>query len=506
MRIRCLYSALHLWPMNRLSLSSCLLATIMMVAVACKTDVDGPLLENQTPQTFTVVDTIIRNGDDRLESRVDIRWWGDDPDGYIIGYEYTFDEPITPMTAWTFIRSQDSVFLLQTPAGQDTADFVFSIRAIDDEGAVDASPARAGYPVKNSAPSVAFTPGEDDPVLSFPVLKYFWSGDDPDGPDNLAGYELFWNDTTATPYYVDGATFSATFSAQTPFVGGESLSDVFLNASSVAEPGPIPGMRLGSYNVLYIRAVDQSEARSGYVRSDSVYIRPVRSNVLLVNGYSGGGSTIFDFYADEITGLGFSSFDTLVLFDSSEPNQLAADNLTQSIIFDYWDLIIWFGNNAQSSLSLAQKTTGDFFDTGGKMFMAVYVSSSFDQQSDFLDFTPIAELVDPVDTTLLLNLGADIIPIETGWPNLQGTSIVGVVRPLIAQIGATPLYEASLTARDDATLSLNPWSGPSVIMASKNDALGNPNFILSTLEIQRLDGLGTLDDFFSKVIQDEFGF
>jgi hypothetical protein len=242
------------------------------------------------------------------------------------------------------------------------------------------------------------------------------------------------------------------------------------------------------------------------VRSDSIYIRPVRSNVLLVNGYSGGGGTVFDFYADQLESLGISTFDTLVLFDASVPRQLASDNLTQTRIFDYWDLILWFGNNAQNSLSLAQKTTGDFFDTGGKMFMAVYVSSSFDQQSDFLDFTPIAELVDPVDTTLLLNLGADVIPLEGGWPNLQGTSIVGVVRPLITQIGATPLYEASLTARDAATLSLNPWGGPSVIMARKDDASGNPNFILSTLEVQRLDGLGTLDAFFGKVIQDEFGF
>ncbi len=464
------------------------------------------MLENQVPQTYTVIDTIIRSGDDRLESRVDLRWWGDDPDGYIVGYEYTFGDPYSPVTAWTFIRSQDSVFLLQTPAGQDTADFTFSVRAIDDEGAVDPTPARATYPVKNSPPTVRFTPGEDDPELSFPVVKFFWEGSDPDGVDNLASYELYWNDTTAVPFVVDASTFSATFAAVDAFAGGETDAEVFLNTGTVAEPGTIPGMRLGAWNVLYVRAVDQSAARSGYVRSDSIYIRPVRSNVLLVNGYSGGGGTVFDFYADQLEGLGISTFDTLVLFDASVPRQLASDNLTQTRIFDYWDLILWFGNNAQNSLSLAQKTTGDFFDTGGKMFMAVYVSSSFDQQSDFLDFTPIAELVDPVDTTLLLNLGADVIPLEGGWPNLQGTSIVGVVRPLITQIGATPLYEASLTARDAATLSLNPWGGPSVIMARKDDASGNPNFILSTLEVQRLDGLGTLDAFFGKVIQDEFGF
>lgn len=488
------------------SLGFCTKFFFLLCICACKTDIDGTQQGNAAPETHVVVDTIIRTGNDRLESRVDIRWWGNDADGYITGYEYTFEMPISPSTSWIFIRSQDSVFLLQTPAGQDTADFTFSVRAIDDEGAIDPTPAQATYPVKNSAPSVAFLVGEDDPTLSFPIVKFFWEGSDPDGNDNLASYELYWNDTTATPFAVDASTFSATFEAESPFAGGESDAQVFLNTSTTAEPGSIPGMRLGAWNVLYVRAVDQSAAKSGYVRSDSVYIRPVRSNVLLVNGYSGGSSSVFSFYVNQLSNLGITNYDTLTLFDASAPAQVASDNLTQTRIFDYWDLIVWFGNNAQSSLSLAQKTSADFFDDGGKMLMAIYVSSSFDEQSDFLDFTPIAELVTPDDTTLLLDINADIIAAESGWPNLQGTSIVGVVRPLITQIGATPLYNASLTARDDATLSLNPWNGESVVMALKRDDSGNPNFVLSTLELQRLDGLGTINNFFDKVIVDEFGF
>lgn len=479
---------------------------VLFWSCGCKSNIDGTQEGNAAPETAVVVDTIIRSGDDRLESRVDIRWWGDDPDGYIVGYEYTFETPLTPATTWTFIRSQDSIFLLQTPPGQDTADFTFSVRAIDDEGAIDPTPAQATYPVKNSPPNVSFLIGEDDPVLSYPVVKFFWEGSDPDGQDNLDSYELYWNDTTAAPYTVDAATFSATFEAVDAFAGGESDAEVYLNTATTSELELIPGMRLGGWNVLYIRAVDQSAAKSGFVRSDSVYIRPVRSNVLLVNGYSGGSATVFDFYVDQLSSLGITNYDTLTLFDASAPRQVAADNLTQTRIFDYWDLIVWFGNNAQSNLSLAQRTSSDFFDDGGKMLMAVYVSSSFDEQSDFLDFTPISELVTPEDTTLLLDLGADIIATETGWPNLQGTSIVGVVRPLIAQIGARPLYEASLTARDDATLSLNPWNGESVVMALKEDVSGTPNFVLSTLELQRLDGLSTIDDFFSKVIVEEFGF
>ena len=483
-----------------------ILLGISLVFSACQTDLIGELLPNQAPETYAVVDTIIRIGDDRLESRVEIQWCGNDPDGFIDRYEFTFDNPVTGSTIWLPIRSQDSVFLLQTPAGQDTADFLFSIRSIDNEGLTDLSPAQLGYPVKNSPPSVQFTPGADDPVLSFPIVKFFWAGGDPDGIENLANYELFWNDTTAIPYEVDKSVTSATFEALNPNVSGPTDCKVYANTSETPEIGLISGMVVGQWNVLYARAVDQSDARSGFVRADSIFIKPSRTNILLINAYSGGGSSVLDFYDAQMANLGLADYDSLALFDPSATKQLAADNLTQERIFELFDLIVWFGNNAQSSLSLAQKTTGKFFGNGGKLFMAVYVYSSFDQQSDFLDFTPISSLVDPVDTTLLLNLGAEINPVQAGWPTLKGTSIIGVVRPLITQIGADPLYEAELTARDDATLGLTPWTGPSVIMARKKDASGNPNFVISTLEIQRLDGLGTLNTFFQKVIQEEFGF
>jgi len=483
-----------------------LLGVFLVSLAACQTDLSGELLPNKEPQTFSVVDTIIRVGDDRFESRVEISWWGNDPDGYVYGYEFTFENPVTEATVWQFIQAQDSVFLLQTAAGQDTADFLFSIRAIDNQGLKDASPAQVGYPVKNSPPFVQFTPGVNDPILTFPVVKYFWTGGDPDGVDNLSGFELYWNDTTAAPYLVDNSVSAATFSAVNPGSVGTGNCQVYLNTNESPEIEEMGGLVVGGWNVLFARAVDQSDAKSGYVRADSVFIKPSRTNILLVNAYSGGSAAIFNFYHNQMVSLGLSNYDTLTLFDASVVQQQSADNLTQERIFDLFDLIVWFGNNAQSSLSLAQKTTGSFFGTGGKLLMAVYVSSSFDEQSDFLDFTPAAALVDLVDTTLLLNTSAAITPVQVGWPTLQSTSIIGVVRPLITQIGADPLYEAELTARDNATLSLSPWNGPSVIMARKKDGAGNPNFIFSTLEIQRLDGLGKLNNFFQKVIEDEFEF
>ena len=137
--------------------------------------------------------------------------------------------------------------------------------------------------------------------------------------------------------------------------------------------------------------------------------------------------------------------------------------------------------------------------------MSVYISSSFDPLSNFLDFTPIAELVNPVDTTLILDLGAQLNPLDIEYPTLQGTAIVGIVKPIILQIGATPLYEAELTAKDNITLSLTPWTGPSMVIAKKSDFTGNTNFVISTLELNKLDGLLNMQDLFQKILMDEFG-
>lgn len=484
--------------------SYCMIAAMILFA-ACNRGLDGDLLLNLAPETSLVTDTIIRFGDDRLESEVLLRWSGDDRDGFIVGYEFTFDAAITPSTLWQFTESQDSIFILAPPVGEDSADFVFQIRAIDNYGLSDPTPSRLVIPVKNSPPTVDFFPGLITPVKSFPVLKYFWQGDDPDGNDNLLRYEICINDTTALPYILDNTATSAIFEAVDPGID-EMVCKVFQNANTLPNATTISGLVGNSWNIVYIRAVDQSEATSSYVASDSVFVKKVSSNVLLVNGYS--TATNESFYAEKLINNGVLVFDTIQIFETNAGlyTQQSADNLTQAKVFDMFDLIIWFSNQADNTFSLAQKTTGSFFNSGGKMLMSVYISSTFDPLSNFLDFTPIASLISPVDTTLILNLDAQLLPETADWPVLQSTTIVGTVKPISLQIGATPLYAAELTAKDDNTLALTPWLGVSTVMAKKTDIAGNTNFIISTLELNKLDGLGNMDALFQKVLVDEFGF
>lgn len=483
-----------------------LLLSIIGIAsiTGCSRGFEGELLDNTTPETYLVTDTIIRFGDDRLESEVTLQWWGDDPDGFIVGFEFSFDAVISDATIWQYTTALDSTFILAPPPGADSADFVFHIRAVDNQQNIDPTPASLTIPVKNSPPQVLIIPGLNTPVKSFPALRYFWEGSDPDGLQNLDHYEVCFNDTSGVVVQLAATTSSAIFEAIDPTATNLTCT-VYPNGSTSPLAETISGLNGDAWNTFYIRAVDQSNAGSAFIAADSVFIKRVHSSVLLVNGYS--TTTNEAFYINHLATQGITIVDTMQVFSTVDGSftQQSADNLTQGKIFDMFDVIVWFSNDANNSFSLAQKTTEAFFNSGGKMLMSVYISSSFDPLSNFLDFTPIASLVNPEDTTLILDLGAGLEPLEADWPALQGTSIVGIVKPINLQIGATPLYSAALTAKDNLNLTFTPWTGVSTVIASKADGAGNTNFVISTLELNKLDGLLTMDAFFEKVLMDEFG-
>lgn len=494
----------HLWidlPIPHIIMLVCL------ISYACNKDFIGKETPNQPPQTFCVVDTIIRTGDNRLSALVTANWWGDDPDGYIVRYEYTFDSIAGQQSNWLSILRQDSTFLLPIPAGNDTFDFNFFIRAVDNRGSKDPSPARLTFPVRNSTPAVVFVPGIQNPLESFPVVKFFWQATDPDGAENLNFFELCWNDTTQSPYYLNIGAVAAMFEAES-LTGNTTNCYVYQNNNNFPLDFTISGLKLNDTNRLFIRVVDKALSKSKYVSSYPIFIKKPVSEILLVDGYGNNGANQINFYAQNLNSIGISAFDTLSIFKTQGAVNitLSPDNLTQSRVFNLFKTIIWFSNSASASLSLGQKTLNDFFNSGGKLFFSTYVSSSFDQQSNFLDFTPAQSLtVLPADTQLVLNSNSTINALLSGYPNLTSSAIVSVVRPFNLTIGASSIYTADLLAKKVSTGTLNPWTGNSVIMAKKTDNNGNTNFIFTTLELNKLNGLNNMNTLFQKIFIDEFG-
>lgn len=501
-------SAFTFAGVNRKFFLTLLSISITTIFISCKTDLQGSLKDNLAPDTHTIIDTIIRVGADRMNAQVELKWWGDDADGFVKGYEFTFDSVINSSTVWTYTKNQDSTFILSIPPGKDTVDFIFYVRAIDNLNVADATPARLGLPVKNSPPSVQFLSATNNPLTTFPVIKFYWDGSDPDGEENLSRYEICWNDTTQTPYSLDVSASSATFIATTFAVTNPSCN-VFVNNDLIAQPLTISGLMLNDSNQLFIRAVDKSEAKSKFISSYKLFVKKPHSNNLVVDAYTSPAQSAaaLTFYSQNLTAGGVSDFDTLNLFQqqSGAYTQLAPDNLTQSRIFSLFNRIVWFSNDASKSLSLAQRTLDNFFNANGKLFMAVYVSSAFDEQSTFLDFTPAQSLVAYSDTALILEDTSTVFAQQGGYPDLKSSVIISNVKPFNLIAGATPIYNANMIGKKISTNFLFPWSGASTVMASKTSGSGQLNFIFSSLELQKLDGLSNASVLFQKLFVTELG-
>ena len=125
-----------------------LLLGLLLTLTACD---KGELLENKAPDTRISVSEINLTGEDRLRSEVTLHWFGADEDGWITGYELSLDG-----TNWSPVTKQDSTFSFELTLGSDTTDIDFYVRAVDNDDAVDPTPAYLRVPIRNSPPTAIF--------------------------------------------------------------------------------------------------------------------------------------------------------------------------------------------------------------------------------------------------------------------------------------------------------------------------------------------------------------
>ncbi len=492
-------------------------AIIILFASACRSGIKGNKNPNKAPRTFLTCDTINRSGNNRLSSQVRLQWWGDDADGYIASYKFSFDGII-----WLSTNKQDSTFNLQIPPGKDTFDFRFTVKAVDNMGLEDPVGASLGVPVKNSAPVIDFiTPVGSagattrNPVKTFPVLKYYWQTDDPDGATDVDYIELFFNDTNNVPVIVSANYNEVTLAAKDP---NKNTSDCNILQGSKQTPSPnlLKGLVLDASNTLYIRAVDKVGAKSAYKASQNIYVKKVHGQVLLVNGMisSNGKITSQQFYQDALKNINILYYDTLLSSDVQNNNytELAPDNQTQALIFALFPHIIWFTDDANTSLNLAKKTLNTFFANNGTILLSATFNSSFDTTANLLDFTPARQLVYmPQGQTYRLNNTSNINAVSSSWPNLASNSPPFVCRPFYkADNNQNYNYEYIYNALINVSGNINKaWqqTDSTNVMAKRIKTSNNKtDFIITSVPLEKINGNNNIQQFLDKALKTELGF
>lgn len=488
------------------------LAVISALA-ACKKDFEGAEKANKAPETFVVTDTIIRTGDNRFASQVSIQWAGTDEDGFVVGYEYRIND-----SAWKFTTRQDSVFLLIIPASQDTFDFKFEVRSIDNSGEKDPTPALLFYPVKNTSPTVNFyTPTANpsrNPTRSFPALRFYWRADDLDGVSSLDSFEICLNDTTGAKVKVPPA-FRDFLIVGKDLTGNVTDCEVYLGSSQNASGITLSGLLLNDSNTLYIRAIDKVGATSPFAVANKVFVRKPQGKILLVNAITSQfqRNTIQSFYTTAYDAVNTKPYDVMIATDlvNNNYNELSPDPFTQSKVFEFFDHIFWFSDDTEFSMSLLQKSSGLFFTNGGRMLLVSAANDNMPEVPQYIDFTPISNFL-PVTTSdaFLMQQNDSLVPVNTGWPLLQTPNFLTGIRPYELPIDNVDfsfeaLYNGTITREKNSSSSR--WTGASTLISKRIRKSDNKtNFIVSVVPLHQFDKNGNINGFINQAVNVELEF
>src|SRR2546426_1677795 len=126
---------------------------------------------------------------DTVSYKVHLYWFGSDPDGYVVAYELRIKNPDAPAdTQWVRTTRTDSLFKVYTPKGVSQP--LFEVRAIDDDGMVDPSPAHQMFKFRNLPPELTIVgaPGPRD--TTFASVTVNWVAIDPDGDIRNARFRV----------------------------------------------------------------------------------------------------------------------------------------------------------------------------------------------------------------------------------------------------------------------------------------------------------------------------
>ncbi len=484
-----------------------MLMAAALLPSACSETIEDRPKENQPPESYLSLFP-----DDELRtttSRQHIHWWGDDPDGFVAGYFFSFDN-----SSWKFTSSNDSVFSLSL-SGSDTT-YSFFVRAVDNQGnhvydhdgpygpepyhdlngngaydkgepftdlgLWDPTPASLDYPIRNTPPVVEFAQGSEMPDTSFTVATFSWLGSDLDGDHTILEYRYALNDT------IDPASWVSV-----------SRGTIFLTLFES------DGIREGN-NVFYLKAIDIAGAESRVISmpdsSGTWYAKKPKTELLIVDDY-GPADASAEFYNSVTDTLFGGIFRGADIYDiktgaSSTSKGIYLPpyiNPTFTETLKLFRYVIWYTDNSPS-LGVAELSLTPYRAAGGYvLFTASFPESAVDPRGGITDFAPVDSI--GAESIRFVPMGTKAIPDEEspGYPVIvrdnQGVP-VAFIRELYKKINAKNMYRFEASSR---------WEGEPVVAVRS----GGSRMILFGIPLHRFNGDGNIGTLIHQIFYNEFG-
>jgi hypothetical protein len=325
-------------------------ACLALLAASCADNLFEPR-GNLPPETGLAI-----TGDSLATTlyKVHLKWWGSDTDGEVAGFQYKWTGPpgsetYELETEWTYTSFTKNTFLLPVP--DSLSSYLFEVRAVDDQGLVDPTPAAQEYPFYNNRPTVTIRFREVLPDSAWPVLPFGWESTDPEGDSTIARHLIWVKGREGTPKEVPG-----------------DADTVLLLPADIDTFGAV---------TVCIQAVDEAHGASA-ADSFDIYFHKIQGSILLVDDFDPGATPIVNpdaFYRGLLTArVGEESYTVLDLktraFDS---------NLRFAGFLTAFDHVVWYTGTRQRSvladparftqMTLADSGLGAFLMRGGNLFM-----------------------------------------------------------------------------------------------------------------------------------------
>ncbi|MBD3225501.1 MAG: hypothetical protein GF313_12300, partial [Caldithrix sp.] len=318
-------------------------------------------VDNKPPDTylFLVVNPNANDQDslgiDTTASKQIVHWWGEDPDGEVIGYYIQWDYQAEPQ----WVTTEYDTFYVPIRSAYD--EFTFQVWAVDDDSTMDPSPAKQIFPVFNSKPRISFKnrsnptapPGNPNVTsYTFPTRTFMWSAVDPDG-----------NETITHIYYALDDTSNWT-----------QLSG---NQNSITLTDIPPGEHR-----FYVKAADIAGAESEIIsfpdpQDDMVpnnwVVKEPKGDVLLVNDFAQDQQNKTQLYYENllknIIGPDQYSVWEIGSYQFKQENSLPYATIDIKANLDYFDKVVWFSHLGRPNISEAGLSITQYMAEGGHIFI-----------------------------------------------------------------------------------------------------------------------------------------
>ena len=464
---------------------------VSLVLYTCTEDFPDNPIGNLPPDTglFLYPDSSVS----QQPSQLKVSWWGDDPDGTVLGY-YIKWQGIN--YSWSFTTSNDSIFSL--PIGTSDTTYNFLVSAVDEEGnnrydnhivqngidygpepfidkngngtydqgefyydigLIDPTPASTLFPIKNTAPVLSWDELSFLPDSSFPVITIKWNASDLDGNESITAIKIALNDT-ANFVSLTGNIRLVTLRGINLDSGNPEMEILIDGDPQNIFAKSLTGLKLDNNNIIYLRAVDLSGAGSDLLTlpdtSSKWYVKKPKGDVLIFDGLTNSST---DFQATQFFNQIFSAMNGGSLAGKFDVFDLANSNLpfqTVTILetLKLFKYVFWY-SGSNPKLDLLNICTNKFLDYGGKMafsmtFQDSSANFSFDL-STLQGFLPIDSVSGMLSNGFLFAGATVLHSTDNGYPDLETSVTIPFVRSYTPNsLVAESIYD--LYDRDNVSL------------------------------------------------------